>query len=77
MILISGLSIHLKCGPTELLQTLDSLELGVLQKISHDAQKNEIMSLIQAIRDRANISKNRAIFAMLLFSKRNESTSSW
>jgi hypothetical protein len=32
MILISGLSIHLKCGPTELLQTLDSLELGVLQK---------------------------------------------
>jgi hypothetical protein len=25
----------------------------------------------------ANISKNRAIFSMLLFSKRNESTSSW
>ena len=51
MILISGLSIHLKCGPTELLPTLDSLELGVLQKISDDAQKNEIMSLIQTIRD--------------------------
>ena len=51
MILISGLSIHLKCGPTELLQTLDSLELGVLQKKCDDAQKNEIMSLIQTIRD--------------------------
>jgi hypothetical protein len=51
MKLISGLSIHLKCGPSELLQTLDSLELGVLQTISDDAQKNEIMSLIQTIRD--------------------------
>ena len=51
MILISGLSIHLKCGPTELLQTLDSLELGVLQKISDDTRKTEIMSLIQKIRD--------------------------
>jgi hypothetical protein len=54
MKLISGLSIHLKCGPTELLQTLDSLELGVLQTISDDAQKNEIMSLIQTILSKRN-----------------------
>ena len=36
---------------TPRLSNEDSLELGVLQKISDDAQKNEIMSLIQTIRD--------------------------
>ncbi|XP_052081592.1 NFX1-type zinc finger-containing protein 1-like [Mytilus californianus] len=52
LVLMKGLVCHVKTGPSDLMQPLDSLERCVYEKVKDENQQRDLESLIQEIRDK-------------------------